>query len=163
MLRRKVQESYEDDKGRSICRLDPDSLLELGLKPGDIVRISGEYDAYAKVWRMNREDWYENQIRIDRFIRYNAQAEIGDTVTIEKATLSSIGQITVLPYRGDDMEFGTGATEMIKKQLLESPVQVGNVIAVLLSSENTLPLVVTGSYKTDPGIITESTTIEVPE
>jgi transitional endoplasmic reticulum ATPase len=164
MIQRKVVETYGDDEGRSICRLDPDSLLECGLSPGNIVRIAGESDAYAKVWRSDREDWNKNQIQIDEFIRYNSQSEIGDTVTVEKVTLDSINQIKLVPYRGDNIEFGMDAVKQIKKQKLKTPIQVGNVLAVSLSSsENPLPLVVTSHHTTDPGVITESTTIDIPE
>jgi transitional endoplasmic reticulum ATPase len=164
MIRRNVVDCYDDDEGRSICRVDPDSLLEIGLSPGDTVCVSGDSDAYAEVWRSDRTDWNENQILLDEILRYNAQAEIGDTVTVEKAALDPIEKIKLLPYRGAGIEFGSGAVEALKKQKIETPVRIGSVLAIATSnSETRLLLVVTGPQQIDPGVITESTTIEIPD
>jgi len=34
-ITRTVAENYSEDEGRSIARLDPKTLLDLGIKPGD--------------------------------------------------------------------------------------------------------------------------------
>lgn len=164
MICRNVVDCYDDDEGHSICRVDPDSLLELGLSPGDTVCVSGDSDAYAEVWRSERADWNKNQILLDGILRHNAQAEIGDTVTVQKAALDHIEKIKVLPYRGVDIEFGSGAGEALKKQQIETPVRIGSVLATATSNfENRLLLVVTGSHQVEPGVVTESTTIEIPD
>lgn len=164
MLRRNVGEGYDEDNGRSICRLDPDSLLELNIMPGDIVRISGEYDTYTKVWRSNQEDWNENQVLVDEFVLYNIQAEIGDVVEIEKVSLGYLDHVTLLPYRGENIEFRADSIKKLKQQHIKKPVDVGTLIGTELNDfEYLLPLVVTGSHQTDPGVITESTTIKIPD
>ena len=163
-VQKNVDECYDDDEGRSICRIDPNTLLELDLSPGQIVRISSESDTYLKAWRSDREDWNEDSIYIDEFARHNAQAEIGDSVTIEKVELNPLDQIYLLPYRGADIELTPKAVEKLKGQHIKKPVQVGSVLATLMSdSGRPMPLVVTGTHDKNPGIITESTTVELPE
>ena len=37
----KVAEAYQGDVGRGIARIDPYTMEELGLKPGDVIEIEG--------------------------------------------------------------------------------------------------------------------------
>lgn len=55
-VQKKVDECYGDDEGRSICRIDPNTLLELGLSPGEIVRISAESDTYLALLKSHSSD-----------------------------------------------------------------------------------------------------------
>ncbi|HNQ55165.1 MAG TPA: ATPase, partial [Methanothrix sp.] len=68
----KVAKAYPNDSARGIARLDPNALLTLRLSPGDIIEIEGKRMTAAKVWRADRQDWSQDYIRIDGFIRQNA-------------------------------------------------------------------------------------------
>ena len=74
----KVAKAYPNDSARGIARLDPNALLTLRLSPGDIIEIEGKRTTVAKVWRADRQDWSQDYIRIDGFIRQNAGVGIGD-------------------------------------------------------------------------------------
>ncbi len=78
----KVDSAYPDDQGAGKARLDPDTMLQLRLSPGDLIAIEGKRRTVAKVWRAMVNDWHQGKVRIDNFTRLNAGASIGDRVRI---------------------------------------------------------------------------------
>jgi hypothetical protein len=82
----KVDSAYPEDQGGGKARLDPDTMLQLRLSPGDLIYIEGKRRTVAKVWRMMVNDWNQGKIRIDSFTRANAEVSIGDRVQIAKVT-----------------------------------------------------------------------------
>jgi len=82
----KVDSAYPEDQGGGKARLDPDTMLQLRLSPGDLIYIEGKRRTVAKVWRMMVNDWNQGKIRIDSFTRANAEVSIGDRVEISKVT-----------------------------------------------------------------------------
>jgi transitional endoplasmic reticulum ATPase len=163
-VHREVAESYSNDGGRCIARVDPETLLKLDLEPGDYILITSETHTFARAWRADREDWESGEIRIDRFTRHNAQVEIGDRVTLRKANLDPFKQLKLIPYLNNNIEFTEGAIPMIRKQLEKKPLKVGDVLPVQSSHDvGQIGLVATGPATKEPGLIVESTTIEVPD
>jgi hypothetical protein len=47
----KVDSAYPEDQGAGKVRLDPETMLQLRLSPGNIVYIEGKRRTVAKVWR----------------------------------------------------------------------------------------------------------------
>ncbi|HZD42808.1 MAG TPA: hypothetical protein VE134_01990, partial [Methanomicrobiales archaeon] len=47
----KVDSAYPEDQGGGKARLDPDTMLQLRISPGNIVFIEGKRRTVAKVWR----------------------------------------------------------------------------------------------------------------
>jgi transitional endoplasmic reticulum ATPase len=82
----KVDSAYPEDQGGGKARLDPDTMLQLRLSPGDLIYIEGKRRTVAKVWRMMVNDWNQGKIRVDSFTRANAEVSIGDRVQIAKVT-----------------------------------------------------------------------------
>ncbi|MDG6257589.1 MAG: CDC48 family AAA ATPase [Methanomicrobiaceae archaeon] len=80
----KVDSAYPEDQGGGKARLDPDTMLQLRLSPGDLIYIEGKRRTVAKVWRMMVNDWNQGKIRIDSFTRANAEVSIGERVQIAK-------------------------------------------------------------------------------
>ncbi|MCK8518094.1 CDC48 family AAA ATPase [Methanoculleus sp. 7T] len=79
----KVDSAYPEDQGAGKARLDPDTMLQLRLSPGDLVAIEGKRRTVAKVWRAMVNDWHQGKVRIDNFTRLNTGASIGDRVKIK--------------------------------------------------------------------------------
>jgi transitional endoplasmic reticulum ATPase len=165
-LQLKVAKAYPNDSARGIARLDPSALLTLRLSPGDIIEIEGKKITAAKVWRADRQDWIQDYIRIDGFIRQNAGVGISDRVKVRKAKYSDATRIVLAPPAGSHMQFGPDAVDMIKRQTLKRPVVAGDILPVMSTSGQAflgrmeaIPLVVTA---TDPGgivVITDRTEI----
>ncbi|MDD1656712.1 MAG: CDC48 family AAA ATPase [Methanomicrobiales archaeon] len=79
----KVDSAYPEDQGAGKVRLDPDTMLQLRLSPGNIVVLEGKRRTVAKVWRSMVSDWHQGKVRVDNFTRANAGVSIGDRVRIQ--------------------------------------------------------------------------------
>jgi transitional endoplasmic reticulum ATPase len=126
-----VAKAYPNDSGRGIARLDPHTLMLLQLIPGDIIEIEGKKITAAKVWRADRNDWEENIIRIDGFIRQNAGVSIGDTIIIRKAKINHAKKVVLAPSEGTPIKFGGEAEDIIKHQIMKRPINKGDIIPVM--------------------------------
>ena len=151
----KVAKAYPNDSARGIARLDPNALLTLRLSPGDIIEIEGKRITAAKVWRADRQDWSQDYIRIDGFIRQNAGVGIGDRVKIRKAKYCDALRVTLAPPAGAHMHYGEEAADLIRRQTLKRPIVSGDILPIMSSGSHpfigrmeAVPLVVTG---TEPG------------
>ncbi|NVO66703.1 CDC48 family AAA ATPase [Methanofollis tationis] len=80
----KVDRAYPEDQGGGKARLDPDTMLQMRLSPGDLVEIVGKRRTVAKVWRAMVSDWQQGKIRIDKFTRENAVVSVGDRILVRK-------------------------------------------------------------------------------
>ncbi|MDD5472557.1 MAG: CDC48 family AAA ATPase [Candidatus Methanoperedens sp.] len=168
-----VAKAYPNDSGRGIARLDPHILMVLQLVPGDIIEIEGKKSTSAKVWRADRNDWEQNIIRIDGFIRQNAGVGIGDTIKIRKAEVKAAEKVVLAPPEGTSIQFGGDAAEMVKRQIMKRPISKGDIIPVMSTMAHPfLGRVVTGqaipliSIEAEPDgiiLITDNTEIELRE
>ena len=167
-----VAKAYPNDAGRGIIRVDPDTLLSLGLSPGDIVAIEGGDRTAAKVWRADREDWDTGAVRIDSFTRRNADVSIGGRVTITSVEPAKAERVVLAPTDSSNPDVSADAAGTIKRRLLNHPLLEGDVVPVnasssrslLRSSSSTTPLL---AVDTDPEdvvvVISESTELIVRE
>ncbi len=162
----KVAKAYPNDSARGIARLDPNALLTLRLSPGDIIEVEGKRLTAAKVWRADRQDWSQDYIRIDGFIRQNAGVGIGDRVKIRKAKYSEAMRIVLAPPPGSNMHYGEEAADLIKRQTLKRPIVKGDILPIMSSASHpfigrmeAVPLVIT---ETDPeGVLVISERTEI--
>lgn len=162
----KVAKAYPNDSARGIARLDPNALLTLRLSPGDIIEVEGKRLTAAKVWRADRQDWSQDYIRIDGFIRQNAGVGIGDRVKIRKAKYSEAMRIVLAPPPGSHMHYGEEAADLIKRQTLKRPIVKGDILPIMSSASHpfigrmeAVPLVIT---ETDPeGVLVISERTEI--
>ncbi|MCJ7574214.1 AAA family ATPase, partial [Candidatus Bathyarchaeota archaeon] len=68
----KIAEAKQQrDVGRSIARMDSDTMKTLGVTVGDVVEIIGKKTTPAKAWPAYPEDQGLSLLRIDGFIRKN--------------------------------------------------------------------------------------------
>jgi len=166
----KVAKAYPNDSARGIARLDPNALLTLRLSPGDIIEIEGKRVTAAKVWRADRQDWSQDYIRIDGFIRQNAGVGIGDRVKVRKAKFSDAQRIVLAPPSGSHMQYGDEAADTIRRQTLKRPVVSGDILPIMSSGTHpfagrmeAVPLVVTETHPGDVVVICEHTEIHLLE
>ena len=162
----KVAKAYPNDSARGIARLDPNALLALRLSPGDIIEIEGKRITAAKVWRADRQDWSQDYIRIDGFIRQNAGVGIGDRVKVSKAKYEDAVRIVLAPPTGSHMHYGEEAADLIRRQTLKRPVVAGDILPIMSSASHpfigrmeAVPLVVTETEPGDVVVISEKTEI----
>ncbi|MCC4766740.1 hypothetical protein FXW07_08970 [Methanosarcina sp. DH1] len=155
----KVEDASLFDRGIGIIRLDPTTLLKLQISPGDIVEIRGKKKTAAIVWgATNMQDWDQGFVRIDNFIRQNADVSIGEKVTIRKVEATKAKKLVLefpegMTQRIFELQLGKDANEIIKWCLLKRPIFRGDTIPIMtapqahLTSSPIIPLV---TVETDP-------------
>jgi transitional endoplasmic reticulum ATPase len=100
VLTMRVTEARPKDAGRGIARVDPDDMEALGVEVGDIVRIGGKRRTVAKVMPNYAEDRGKKIIRIDGLVRENAQAGVGEKVTVESTPYKPCKKVVLSSMNG---------------------------------------------------------------
>ncbi|WP_303235506.1 CDC48 family AAA ATPase [Methanosphaera cuniculi] len=96
-LKLKVAEAFsQSDIGRSVARIDPQCMSDLGLRDGDIIEIEGEKITTATVIA-SQSDISLGIIRIDSYIRKNAGTSIGEEVTVRPAVIKDAKKVKLAP------------------------------------------------------------------
>ncbi|WP_304124683.1 CDC48 family AAA ATPase [Methanosphaera cuniculi] len=96
-LKLKVAEAFsQSDIGRSVARIDPQCMSDLGLRDGDIIEIEGEKITTATVIA-SQSDISLGIIRIDSYIRKNAGTSIGEEVTVRPAVIKDATKVKLAP------------------------------------------------------------------
>jgi len=96
-MKLKVAEAIsQSDVGRSIARIDPACMQELGLIDGDIVEIEGKKITAATA-ASSQSDIGLSIIRIDGYIRKNVGASIGEEITVTRADTKDAEKVVLAP------------------------------------------------------------------
>ena len=96
-IRATAVEAYTRDVGRSIARLDPKSIEELGLSEGGIIEIRGASATAAKCLPLYPSDWNHQIARMDGLLRENAGVSTGDKVVVSKVSASAAKRALLTP------------------------------------------------------------------
>ena len=131
LVKLKVLEALQEDAYKGIARIDSATMKNLGVRPGDVITVSGSRESVAIVDRAYPADVGEKIIRIDGIIRRNAKTGIGETVGIVKADIKEAKKIIIAPaQKGVMIKAGAGAIENLKRGLLGRAVVTGDLIVV---------------------------------
>ena len=114
----KVDSAYPEDQGTGRVRLDPDTMLQLKVNPGDLVAIEGKRRTVGAVWRAMVNDWHQGKVRIDNFTRLNSDVNVGDLV-----------KITTLDEEAEAKRVVLAPPEDLPKQL---PINYSSVVDKLI-------------------------------
>jgi transitional endoplasmic reticulum ATPase len=167
----KVAKAYPNDSGRDIARLEPYIFVRLDIEAGDIIEIEGNDVAAAKVWHSDSEDPDEDIVRIDGFTRSNADADLGEKVTVRKAETADAKKVVLAPPEGASVQFESGASDMVKRQILKRPIVQGNVVPVMSSTNHpsmrspgqAIPLIAAQAEPDGTVMMTEDTEVVLRE
>jgi transitional endoplasmic reticulum ATPase len=154
MLR--VAEGERVDVGGVRARLSTKDRDKLGAQVGDLIEISGNKRTVARVWPSRVEE--DGVIRIDKYIRRNAGARIGDTVKVRRIESKGIRRLTIAPTV--PIRFGADFIDYVKNRLLNIPVSRGDIIVVPVLGQ-ALEMVATQVLPGPYGIVSEDTEIIV--
>jgi len=162
-----VVKAYPKDAGRGMARLDPYILQTLQLSPGDIIEIEGRRVTGAKVWRADRQDWGQETIRIDSYVRQNAGSGIGERVKIRRAPIKDAERVVFAPPQGSEVQFGPDAETIVKQQTFKRPILLGDIIPILTTPSpfggQMLPLIVTETVPEGMVLVDKQTEIVLLE
>ena len=154
----KIAEAKQQrDVGRSIARIDSETMKSLGVTVGDVVQITGKKVTAAKAWPAYPEDQGLGLLRIDGFIRKNSGVSINDLVSVEKAEAEYATSIKLAPVDiriSVDNDF----IRFVKDRLIDRPATRGDTLLIMMLGHSVPFLVV----NTRPnGIVKISPTTEI--
>ena len=184
----KVMEALQEEAYKGIVRIDSETMHNIGVHSGDIVEIEGARITVGIVDRAYPTDVGQSIIRMDGILRRNAKTGIGENVRVRKADIKEATSIVIAPaqkgvmVRADPELFKRvlvgravvkgdiivpGGVRQRKRTMNESPFfeDVFNNMFDETFSIGTFGLaglrfiVVSTTPKTDPILITESTSI----
>ena len=128
----KVQEAKQQrDVGRSIARMDSDTMKALGVTVGDVVEIEGKKATAAKAWPAYPEDQGLGLIRIDGFIRKNCSSAINEFVTVKKVDAEYAASVKLAPVDiriSVDNDF----IRFVKDRLVDRPATRGDTLLIMM-------------------------------
>jgi len=126
-LRLKVAEADQRDVGKGIARIGDDIMTRMGVRPLDVIEISGSRETAALVVSAYAADQGLDIIRMDGLIRSNAGTSIGQYVDVKKAQWSEAKHVTLAPVTKGMQIFAPG--EVLIKVFQGRPVSKGDVIS----------------------------------
>ena len=154
----KVAEAKQQrDVGRSIARIDSETMKTPGVTGGDVVQITGKKVTAAKAWPAYPEDQGLGLLRIDGFIRKNSGVSINEFVSVEKAEAEYATSIKLAPV---DIRISVDSdfTRFVKDRLIDRPATRGDTLLIMMLGHSVPFLVV----NTRPnGIVKISPTSEI--
>jgi len=127
-LQLRVAEAIQDDVNKGIVRIDSNFMREVGVRPGDIIEITGERSSVGIVDRAYPGDIGLNIIRMDGIIRRNAKTGIGEVVTVKKADVKEAQKVTIAPARSGIVV--KASPNIFKQGLLGRSVLKGDIVAL---------------------------------
>jgi len=128
----KVAEAKQQrDVGRSIARMDSDTMKQLGVTVGDVVQIEGKKATAAKAWPAYPEDQGMGLIRIDGFIRKNSSVSINEFVSVKKVEAEYATSVKLAPVDiriSVDNDF----IRFVKDRLIDRPATRGDTLLIMM-------------------------------
>ncbi|OKY77569.1 MAG: ATPase of the AAA+ class CDC48 family [Candidatus Methanohalarchaeum thermophilum] len=170
-LQLRVEKAYPSDNGKGTARLDPDTLVELQVSPGDYVELEGDDLTLAKVWRADSKDWGKGIVRIDGFTRRNAEVNIGENITIRKTEVKEAEKVVLAPpKKKKSIKIKGDLKNYFRRQLLNRVFREEDIVPIKApmnksffnESGNLMPLVAVSAEPSGENLeITEDTEIEL--
>ena len=154
----KVAEAKQQrDVGRSIARIDSDTMKNLGVTVGDVVEITGKKSTAAKAWPAYPEDQGLAIVRIDGFIRKNCSVAINEFVNIRKAEAEYASSIKLAPI---DIRISVDSdfVRFVKDRLIDRPCTRGDTLLIMMLGHS-VPFMVVATRPN--GIVKISPTTEI--
>jgi len=163
----KISEAFQQDVGYGRARIDHQTRVTLDLSIGDVIEIEGTKITAAVVWRAHPTDEGKEILRIDNLTRKNAGSGLGERVKIRRAEVKEAKEAVLAPLisKGQQIQFGSGIGNLIKKGLLKRPLTKGDSVIIpgIALFGSSLPFVI---INTTPGgivSINDETLIKVKE
>lgn len=94
---RTVAEALPRDAGRGLARLDREDMAALGVRPGDIIQVSGDATTPAKVMPAHPEHRDKDIIQIDGITRSNSRTGLGGRAKVERVACSEAAFVVLAP------------------------------------------------------------------
>ena len=156
----KVVEADIQDAKKGYVRIPSDDMALLGLKPNDVIKITGKRSTVAKILPGFPESCPAGCIQMDGVIRQNAGTGLGDMVEIlpeEAQEARSVVLAPILPGFQEERHVPAA----IKKNLLGRVIATGDRVSVPQFSGGDEIFSVEGTAPRGPVVITRDTIIRI--
>jgi len=148
----RVEGARKRDAGRGIARLPTRIQSRLGVLSGDPIIIEGERLTVAKVWP---SDDGGDVVRVDGDTRASIGANIGDYVTVRKASVNDAVEVTLHP--ASDHTSQAPSEQIVRRKLVDRLVRSAKQLRI----EGYGPYVVTDTTPAGSVRITEDTGVRI--
>ena len=163
----KVSEAFQQDVGYGRARIDHQTRIDLDLSVGDVIEIEGTKTTATVVWRAHPTDEGKRIIRIDNLTRKNAGTGLGERIKIRRAEVKEAREVALAPLisEGQQIQFGIGIDNLVKKGLLKRPIAKGDSVIIpgIALFGSSLPFIIINTSPTGIVSISEDTVIKVKE
>lgn len=126
-----VTKGYLKDAGKTVIRLDYDSMDKLGLSTGDTVKISSVFNAIAKCLPLFPEDEGKHTISMNSVMRLNCGCTVNQSVQISPTNTRKANQIHLFCFSEIPFKGKTELESFLKHDLDGACFVVGNFVQVL--------------------------------
>ncbi|MCA9495813.1 MAG: CDC48 family AAA ATPase [Nanoarchaeota archaeon] len=123
----KVADALQDDLETNIVRINSNFVKQLGLSYGSFIGIKGKRETVAVLGRSYPSDLGLDIIRMNDFLRENANVDIGEEVLLYKIDVKPANKI-VLSSLNENFIFHPTTLNNIKNRLLKKPLSEGDII-----------------------------------
>jgi transitional endoplasmic reticulum ATPase len=127
-IKLKVAEAIQDDVNKGIVRIDSGYMQQAGIRPGDVVEITGDRSTVAIADRAYPGDIGLNIIRMDGIVRRNAKTGIGELIKVKKAEVKEAKKVVIAPAKKGIMI--RAAPEIFKQGLLGRAIVKGDIVSL---------------------------------
>jgi len=135
---------------RGRVRINPEKMQKIGLKTGDIVKITGKKSTAAIVIPPSKP-LHVNHIQMDGLIRNNLGIGIGDLVKIQRISIQPASKIVLAPTEEGIRIWSS--SEALRNTLMNRPVKTGDLLSVLGESKNApnpMGMLLGGTHRSSP-------------
>lgn len=157
-LKLTVKEGLVEDSRSGVVRMNRDDMEELGVNPGDAVRVKGKRITAAKVFPAFGDMYGMPIIQMDGTMRSNAGISIGDSVEISKTEVKKANKVVLSPLEYFD-EWRREDGKELKDILRGIPLSSEDILSVILFGHKECGFRVTGTAPSGPVMVAEETDI----
>ncbi|NHI91890.1 MAG: AAA family ATPase [Candidatus Lokiarchaeota archaeon] len=158
----RVAEAKQRDVGRSIIRIDNETMEKLNIQTGDVVAITGKRLTAAIAWPAYPEDQGRSLIRMDGRLRKNATVGLGELVSIKKAQEKIASRVIIAPT-SVNIKADPYIEQFVRRKLLNYPVVKNDTILIPIGISKEVPFQIISTRPSGVVTIKQSTILRVSE
>jgi len=126
----RVAEAKHRDVGKRRARLEPDSMVQLGIEPGEVVELTGKRSTPVTAWPTDDHEENSCIIRIDGQTRKNAGVGLNDLLTVHKINSRTARGVFLMPLGSNNITIDREFCDFVKNRLRGFPVNIGDEVSV---------------------------------
>jgi transitional endoplasmic reticulum ATPase len=126
----RVAEAKHRDVGKRRARLDPDSMVQLGIQSGEVVELIGKRSTPVTAWPTDDHEENSGVIRIDGQTRKNAGVGLNDLLTVHKIHSRTARGVFLMPLGSNNITIDKEFCNFVKNRLRGFPVNIGDEISL---------------------------------